>query len=245
MGSGVKATTNLGEQQAVAETNQQLGLLSQGAELQNQQLAQGQEAQQSQFNQQSQALNQERQAIQLRNQLQTREILNNLKREKGNLDQKQYESQLDQVAQDVRLNTKRYVDNLQREGSRARLNDELSFKEELTKSQFGDSSALLKKQLGNKSVLDASDREYNEALAKMGVSDAYDIFNKELAAQKQGMMWSAVGGLAQAGIGAGTQYAQGQAVKAEDKRKAQYYQGAGSEEKSYEADKYRNMKFEE
>jgi hypothetical protein len=240
--SGVKTTTNLGEKQAVAQTNQQLGLLAQGAAAQNQGLAQAQESQQNQFNQQSQAIGQERQGLQLRNSLQTNEILNNLKRSKGDIDQKQYEAQMDQVAQDVRLQTKSYVDNLQREAGKARLNDKFSFEEQLVKDQFGDSGKLLQKQLGNKSILDASDREFEEATAKMGINESYAAFKRELQGQKQAAMWSSIGALTNAGIGAASTYSQGQAANAETNRKIDYYNSEeGQLETGYDANKYRNM----
>jgi hypothetical protein len=244
-GGGLKQTTNLGEKQAVAQTNQQLGLLGQQNNLQNQQLAGQNQSQQDEFQRQNYASDQDRQALVQQQQIKTGNVLQELRQAKGQIDQQRYESGLKQVAQDLRLGSTKYVDNLQREGNRARLMDANSFDEEMTKTKFKDSTKLLQRDLQGKSILGASDREFTEALGKMDIDAAYATFRSEMQGEKQKALWSGIEGVGKTGISAYGKYSDAKDVDSENRRKSEYYKGKGASEEGYDADKFRNMKFEE
>lgn len=201
-GSGVSAS-NLGEQAAVAQTNNQMqNQVAPAAEIQNQ----GQQAQQAQQTQttnlQTQDVEQQRKFDTIQNKMKTNQLMSEFERNKGSIDLARDKSQLEQLGFQLRLQDKGYLDNLQREGNTRRLGDQQEFNEALADSVLGDQRQLLEKGLGNKSILDADDREFKKSLANMDSAYAYDMFRKDQSAAKERAMWSGIGGLATAGVGA-------------------------------------------
>lgn len=197
------AASNLGEQQAVAQGNQQIQTQVAPA-IQMQQA--GQEAQsagiQQQEEQQVQQIEQTRKFDNIQNKLKTQQLLNDLERDKGRIDLARDKARLEQVGAQLRLQDKKYIDNLQREGQKARLGDSINFQESMAQSVLGSNKELLEKNLGNKSILDVNDRDFQKSLAQMGASDAYKMFKDDAKAQKERALYTGIGGLVSAGAGA-------------------------------------------
>jgi hypothetical protein len=221
------------EQAALAQTAQQMEPIKQAAA--TQQMAQEQQARevQQRAGQQQAEIAQAREANKMQTQLRTDQMLQELEQGRGRIDLVKYQSNLEQVGQSLRLSNREYVDNLQREGARARLNDELQFKEQLARSMLQDNKMLLEKQLGNKSILAADNREWSIRMEQMGTQVAYDIFRNAMKAEQDRAMATGIGGLITSGIGAYGSYAEGQ------EKKDYYTTGAGKDVQSYEASKYR------
>lgn len=221
------------EQAALAQTAQQMQPVQQAA--QTQALAQEQQAREvAQKTQQQQAdIAQARQANTMQTQLRTDQLLQELEQGRGKIDLSKYQANLEQVGHSLRLSNQQYIDTLQREGARARLNDSLQFSEQLAKSIMSDNKDLLEKQLGNKSILAASDREFSKRMSQMGIQNAWQMFDNELRTQKERALFTGIGAVATSGIGAYGQYAEGQ------EKKDYYTSGAGKDVQSYEASKYR------
>ena len=190
------------EQAAVAETNQGLQQVNQAANIQAAGQAQQSAGMQQQQNQQMQSIDQSRQFNTKQTEMKTNQILQGLEEGRTKLDTAQFKAGLEQVGQGLRLQNKQYVDNLQREGSRARLDNELQFKEQLQRATFDDNQMLLNKNLKGKSILNANDREFNEGLAQMGVQDAYMFFRDAQKDARTQAQYAGAGALATAGIGA-------------------------------------------
>lgn len=190
------------EQAALAQTAQAMQPVQQAAT--TQQLAQQQQAQEvEQRAQQQQAeITQGRQANQLQMQLRTDQLLQELEQGKGKIDTAKYQASLEQLGQNLRLSNRQYVDNLQREGGRARLNDRLQFNEQLKEAILRDNKMLLEKQLGNKSILAANDREFKIQMERMGNQMAWDLFTNEMKAEKERGLATGLGSLITAGVGA-------------------------------------------
>ncbi len=202
LGGSAVGASNLAEQQAVTQTNQQLGQVAGQAEIQNQQL-EGQQAQQQQAEQiQTAEIDQSRKFDTIQNKLKTEALLNDFERNKGQIDLNRDRARAEQLGAQIRLQDKQYIDNLSREGSKARLDDQLEFNKQIAKSTFGNSEQILKKNLGNREVIDASDREFSKSLTQMGVDDAWSMFRSEQAANRQKAMWTGIGSLATAAVGA-------------------------------------------
>lgn len=197
------ASSNLQEQQAVQQTNNQMqNQIAPAAQIQNEGQREQQTAQTQQTQQKQSEIAQGRRFDDLQTKIKTDQILADLERGKGKIATDQSNAQLEQVGQNLRLQNAQYIDNLQREGNMSRLGDDASFKQELARSVLGNNQALLEKQLGNKSILDTNSREFKEAMAKMDVNTAWDMFGNSLAAEKQRAAYSGAGSLATAGIGA-------------------------------------------
>jgi len=221
------------EQAALAQTAQQMQPVEAAA--QTQAMAQEQQAREveQKAGQQQTEIAQARQANKMQTQLRTDQLLQELEQGRGRIDLAKYQSNLEQVAFNLRLDNKEYVDNLQREGERARLNDRLQFERQLALSVLAGNKELLEKQLGNKSVLSASDREFSKRMAEMGVQNAWQIINNDIKSARQAGEWSAAGTLIQTGIAAAGKYA-------EDKSKREYYNSPDSKnDTSYEVFLYR------
>lgn len=197
------AASSLGEQQAVTQTNQTIQQQVQPqAAIQGAQQATQQAGIQQQEQQQTAEIKQQRRFDDMRTQLQTQQLLNDLQRDRDTLDMRKDGARLEQLASNLRLQDKQYVDNLQREGQKRRLDNSLQFNEALTQSIFDDNQKLLEKNLDGQSVLNANDREFRKALAQMGADDAYSMFREQQKAAQQQQMWQSLGALTTAGIGA-------------------------------------------
>lgn len=201
-GSAVGAS-NLGEQQAVVDTNTQLqSQVAPAAAIQAQSLAGQQQAQQQQEQLQTSEIEQSRKFDTIQNRLKTESLLSEFERNKGQIDLNRDRANAEQLGQQIRLQDKQYTDNLSREGAQARLNDSLSFNKAIARSTFGDAEEILQKGLKGKSVLDANDREFSKSLAQMGIEDAWGMFRADQRASQQRAMWTGIGSVVGAAAGA-------------------------------------------
>jgi hypothetical protein len=197
------------EQAALAQTAQQMQPVQAAA--QTQAMAQEQQAREveQRAGQQQTEIAQAREANKMQTQLRTDQLLQDLEQGRGKIDLGKYQSNLEQIGFNLRLDNKEYVDNLQREGDRARLTNKLQFDEQLARSILSDNKQLLEKQLGNKSILAANDREFARRMADMGIQNAWQMINNEIKSAKEIGQAQAVGGLITAGIagyGKGLEY---------------------------------------
>lgn len=206
-GGPATAISSQQEQAALAQTAQDMQPVQQAAAIQ--QAGQQQQAREIEQRKQLQQteIAQSRQASEMQTQLRTDQLLKDLEQGRGRIDLARYQSGLEQIGQNLRLSNREYVDNLQREGARARLNDKIQFEEQLNRSLLQDNKMLLEKQLGNKSILNVNDREFEIRMEQMGVRDAYNIFRNELKADRERQMYTGVGSLITTGIGAYGTYA--------------------------------------
>lgn len=130
------------------------------------------------------------------------QLLSELGRNKATLNLDRDRAKLEELAFTMRMNDKKYLDTLELEGTRKRLDNDLNFKEELQKSIMGSNSELLQKSLGNTNIMAANDRDFAKAMAAMDINAALDMANNEAKDSKQAAMISGVGGLATAAVGA-------------------------------------------
>lgn len=182
------------EQAAAAQTAQAMQPVQEAA--QTQQLAQEQQQRevQQRAGQQQAEIAQSREANKMQTQLRTDQLLQELEQGRGRIDLARYQSNLEQVGFNLRLENKEYVDNLQRQGERSRLNNRIQFEQQLALAALAGNKAILEKQLGNKSVLAANDREFARKMAEMGIQNAWQIINNDIkAAQEMGQIQAAGG----------------------------------------------------
>lgn len=201
------AQSNLGEQGAVATTNSTMqNQVAPAAAIQQAGLEQQQAGQQSQLAAQEQGIQQSRKFDSQQSQTKVDQILSDLERNKGTIDFQKDKAALEQVGQNLRLSNQKYVDELQREGSRMRLNDENSFAQEIARVGYGDNQKLLEKNLNNKSILKASDREFQMSMANLGLDASYQMFQNSAAGKAQAAQYTAAGSAITSGIGAYNTY---------------------------------------
>jgi len=201
VGGADASQSNLGEQSAVAATNQGLGQVQQAANIQNQGLEQTQLGQQSSQNAQEQGIAQNRTFDNIQSRLKTDQIIADLERDNGQLDSKTKDAQIVQVAQNLRLQSQQYTDQLQRQGDTARLSNEAAFKEETARTAFGENQLLLEKLMGNQSIVNANARDFDIAMENMGLDASYAMFRNNQIAAAQTAQISGAGSVVTAGIG--------------------------------------------
>ena len=217
VGGPATALSTQQEQASLAQATQAMQPVQQAATTQQMgQQQQARELEQRTIQEQSN-IAQQRQANQLQSKIQTDRLLQELEQGRGQIDANIYKASLEQIGQNLRLSNQQYIDNLQREGNRARLNDNLQFSEQMARSVLEDNKSLLEKQLGNKSILAASDREFSTKMAQMGVKNAWTLFRNDASTEQQRQLYTGIGGVISAGIGAYGTY-QDRQERAEDRK---------------------------
>ena len=190
----------VGEQAAVQQTQLGLEQLRPQAALQAQQVGTAEQAQQEAAGREERQIAQSRRIDTVQNRIQTERLLNDLARDKQSLNLDKDRARLEQAGAYLALQDQQYVDRLQDEGRRARLDDKATFKEELQKSIFGDNTDLLQTQLGNRSILDANDREFRRALKNIDLATAAALVRNEIATSNEQAKWEGIGNIIGAGV---------------------------------------------
>lgn len=189
------------ETAAKGQTQQQLSQLGTAAQLQATQLGQAVQGEQLQQKQQEEALSAQRQEGQLRTRIQTENILRGLEQGRASLSEEQRRQGLEQVASNLRLQDRQYVDNLQREGAKSRLQDSISFNEALKKSILEDNLALTQQFYKDKSALDLDDREWQKYIASIDVDAAMQMMRDDARFATEQATIQGVGSVLTTGIG--------------------------------------------
>lgn len=197
---------NLGAEVAKAETGAGLEQVNNQAAIQNA----GIQAQETELaNQERQgraAADTQRQGNQLQKRIQTNQIFADLEANGKTMDSQRKQSLLEQVGQNIALEDKKYVTELQREGELARLNNDINFKQALQRDAFNNNEFLLNYQIGHKKLVDMNEREFKDTLARMNIFDAIKMLESDLEADRQRASWEGAGNIASAGVGAWAKY---------------------------------------
>lgn len=136
-------------------------------------------------------------------------ILRDFQRSGQQLDFTKQKARMEQLGVNLRLSNQKYMDELQDNGRRARLDNAVRFKEELTKTIFADETELLNNDLSFRALLRADDRQFQDAMAQMDLDYALQLAAAENKQANQQAMWQGIGGLTQAGIAGYGAYSQG------------------------------------
>jgi hypothetical protein len=179
---------------------QKLAEIGQAAQMQATGIEQAASAQETEQRQRETALEGQRQEASLRTRIQTENILRGLEQGKAELGEKNRQLGLEAASANLRLADANYVDNLRREGERARLQEDISFTEQLQRSILEDNLALQKMRYKNESLLNVSDRDFNKALAQMDVNAAIQSARDNLRGDTERAMISGAAGLVMTGV---------------------------------------------
>jgi hypothetical protein len=196
------ASSNLAEQSANDVTAQQTEQLAIPAQVQQAQLQQQQVGQQQQQAIQSGEIAQARQLDTIQNRIKTDSLLSDLERDKGKVDVDKDIARLAQTATGLRLQNQQYIDNLQREGAKARLDNDLDFKESLAKAVYGEQTKMLDDYFNRKDWMNFNQQQFDKAMTKMSTQQAYDVFQSNVSAERGRAGWEALGSLGKAGASA-------------------------------------------
>jgi len=192
---------SVAETAARGETQQQLADVGQAAQLQATQIGQAAQAQQQQQSQQEANLAFQRQQNKLQSRIQTESILRGLEQGRASLSEDKRQAGMEQVAANLRLQTDSYINQLQQEGYKARLQDDLSFDLALKKQIAADNISLLQLKLDNQTLLDSNDRDFKKQLAQIDMNTAIQMAKQDAAFSAQQGQIQTFGQLATTVIG--------------------------------------------
>jgi hypothetical protein len=166
------AQTNLQEQLAQSQIQEQ-------TDVEMAQFTQQQQAQEQQRLEQEQAdkidneqLFQKRLDIRQQMQSDVSRIMNGLVQAGKELDYNRNKAEVEYVGSLMRLSNDKYIDDLQREGQRARIGSEYLFKQALMESTFKAEKQAIQSDLMFRKMMGADKREFETLLAQMSVDQA-------------------------------------------------------------------------
>lgn len=133
---------------------------------------------------------------------------------RSELDFDRQKSQAEQRSHTRAFENKQYLDTLNREGMRRRLDSELQMKKALSKMALGNSEELLRRALGNRELLTLDANEFKKLLAKIDINTARELANNAISDAKTQAAYGAAGGLASAAISGYGEYDRNQAANA-------------------------------
>lgn len=202
-GSG-PAASSLAEQQAVTQTGQQLEGVQRRGQLVSTQQKQTGEAQEQAADIQSKQLEQKK--GQFREQLgrKKQELSADRSRAIEELDYKKSAAATEQMGILSRLSADKYINQLQTESGRRRLDDSVEFKTALQESMYEEMEDLLASDIEFKQMLGADDREFQKELQEMDINAAMAVIRSQIRGRENERIWEAISGLAGAGAQAAT-----------------------------------------
>lgn len=199
-GGTTPTQSNLGEQAAVGAGQTEIQKLQPAVQMQKAGLAAGAEQAQTAQDQLTRESQQKKQAQDLQMHLQTNQILGDLERSGLEVDNARQRAQLEQVGQSIALGNKQYIQKLQAEGARARLDNQIQFQEMLQKSILGDNLDLLKQKLGQDNLAQATQRDWNQILGGMDLGFALQVAQNAATQANIQAKWEGAGQAVEGGV---------------------------------------------
>lgn len=172
---------SIAEAAAKGQTQQQLSQLGEQAKLQETAIEQASKAQATEQQQQEQRLAGQVEENRVRNRIQTESVLQDLEQNRAKLNETQRQAGMEKAASLLRFQNSDYINNLQMEAAKSRLDDANSFALALAKDVFNNNQELLKSELGRSAIRDQNDRDFDKKIAQMGINEAIRVARSEAA----------------------------------------------------------------
>lgn len=195
--------SSLGEKLASVQALNQAKDVSKEAQLQGISLDQQQDQLQQEFQQQTTQMSEQRIQMQEQFNTQLKGVLFEYKNQLKSLDLAKDKSRMEQVGFMLRLGNQQYIDKLQLEGKKSRLDSAVGFQEALQHSIFSDEMDLFSSSLDFRNYMAADMRDAQKQLSEIDIEFAMQVAMSENKAAGAQMMWSGAGTV----FGAGLSYA--------------------------------------
>jgi hypothetical protein len=132
------------------------------------------------------------QAIQTKNkfQAQLEDLLSDMEARMGQINLEDESDRIEQMYQLARINNDKYLNKLQLEGARTRLDNDAKFQEEMMRSLFAENTSLLRNNFSFKMALLADQKEFEKEIAQMDIDTAIRLLEGELGAAKEAGMYT-------------------------------------------------------
>jgi hypothetical protein len=136
----------------------------------------------------------------------TEDLLQKFEQNQDLLATDKYSAEAQQLTFNMRMQNKKYIDQLKLEGQRNRLNDAEAFREAMQAQSFADEHELLKTNLAFKDLVTidtigfrtnkaAQDREFKQKLGQMDIEMALQAALADQDARNQGLKYGAISGM--------------------------------------------------
>lgn len=208
------AISALGERQAAQQAQQALGQVAQQGRLLGQQQQQQAQAQQQAADIQARQLEEQRAAFRQDAQERISNLEINYRQALEEGDFQQAQAAADQASTLARLGTSQYVNDIQMEGRKNRLETDINFKKAFRDQQYADMQQFLDSDLEFKELINADQREFQEKLNNLDVIAAMDIMNAQMAGESQRAKYEGLSRIVSGGIAAGASMASAPAPSA-------------------------------
>jgi hypothetical protein len=204
--SGQVAPMNLGEQ--VAQQEAQTAQVEQAREAKLPDLMQEAEAQQTEFGGEQANYEMDEKYSQAQTNLlnQANKLLTGYETGQRQLDMTRKRADAEQLGFTLRLSNSKYLDNLNREAKKNRLDNELKFKDSLQRTIFDEELSMFEDNLDFRRMMNADERSFTDLLGNINLDFALDMAKEDT---KQANLESAYRGgsdLVSAGTEAYTQW---------------------------------------
>ena len=180
--------------QAASKALQQQGEI--GAEQLAQTSADIEQNRQQQLTQQTQTLKEQQSQFDR----QSDNILNQFERGQKSLQNSKDIADLEQLGFQARLESEQYVNQIQLEGDRLRLDDDLSFKTQLAKEQWSSDIALFQDKVKMREMIDADNRVFLEEVSKIDINSALELAESEAKQANTEAQMEALGNIASSAV---------------------------------------------
>lgn len=196
------ATSTIGEQVAVQQTQQQLAQVGEQAQLAGAELEQRAATQQSREQLATEELTQRRNNFLNQYYRESSSVLSQLERERDKMSQEEQLAKMEQVGFTLKLADEQYIYALQDQGRRQRLDSESGFRISLQEAINADMVDLFKDNIEWQKAFDMSEREYTDWLASIDLNKAVELAD----AQERADRISAAANVGTTAVSATTKY---------------------------------------
>lgn len=200
-GSSSPRTSTLAERISLGQARQQEDEQAQKEQVQSEQLRLAEDAQlQSLTDQQlglvERSLDTKQQVSQ-----RTSQLLDELERGNKQLDFQKDAARFEQIGFDLRMNNKKYIDQLNQAAQRGRIDDAAQFREELQRAIFEEERSLFDNSLEFRRMMDSDTREFTRELSELSIEQALEIARTQTDQANRLGKYQSIGQI----IGAGAQ----------------------------------------
>lgn len=198
--TSVPAASNIQEQQAVKQAQNQQGQIQQQVKVNIEQENQQNLASAAQNAERMREIDDKAKSMANNFQLQSDDLLNEFERGRLKLADQKDASKAEQLGFNLRLQDQNYLNKLKSEGDLSRFNSSEDFKMAAAEQEVADNKALLSMGLDAQAFAQMSDAEFTKALSTMDVNQSIEMFKQEQEQAKKMAKWKMLGAV----VGAGT-----------------------------------------
>ena len=132
--------------------------------------------------------------------VQLNDIFANFQRSNEELEFRKDGAELEEIAFNLAMADREYLDELSRIGQQRRLEDDVAFRQDLTRTALGDEMTETLKSIGFQEDLGQQRRDWEKILTQMGADFTVDLARSAIKQANTNAQWAAGGTIAGAGL---------------------------------------------